>query len=117
MRYKKTEICQSCAKMKNVCQTCVLDLQYGMYSMTELRRHSTLTIDYLPTSFSGLPTQVRDAALNINSNAPQSDINRQYFAQNMDQQVSEKEHKYTGKLWHTVLTETLSLDREWSKFD
>ncbi|GAB5586645.1 Pre-mRNA-splicing factor slt11 [Umbelopsis nana] len=63
MRYKKTEICQSCAKMKNVCQTCVLDLQYG------------------------LPTQVRDAALNITSNAPQSDINRQYFAQNMDQQI------------------------------
>ncbi|KAJ2955762.1 hypothetical protein NQZ79_g8285 [Umbelopsis isabellina] len=34
-----------------------------------------------------LPTQVRDAALNITSNAPQSDINRQYFAQNMDQQI------------------------------
>ncbi|CAO3664601.1 unnamed protein product [Umbelopsis vinacea] len=63
MRYKKTEVCQSCAKMKNVCQTCVLDLQYG------------------------LPTQVRDAALNITSNAPQSDINRQYFAQNMDEQI------------------------------
>jgi hypothetical protein len=41
------------------------------------------------TTMIGLPTQVRDAALNITANAPQSDINRQYFAQNTDQQVSE----------------------------
>ena len=29
MRYKKTEICQTCSKLKNVCQTCLLDLEYG----------------------------------------------------------------------------------------
>ena len=29
-RYKKTELCRTCAKLKNVCQTCVLDLQYGL---------------------------------------------------------------------------------------
>ncbi|KAK2961476.1 putative Pre-mRNA-splicing factor RBM22 [Blattamonas nauphoetae] len=29
-RYKKTEICQQCAKEKNVCQTCLLDLQHGL---------------------------------------------------------------------------------------
>ena len=29
MRYKKTEVCQTCAKLKNVCQTCLLDLEYG----------------------------------------------------------------------------------------
>lgn len=28
-RFKKTEICQTCCKIKNVCQTCLLDLQYG----------------------------------------------------------------------------------------
>ena len=63
MRYKHTVICQTCAKIKNVCQTCLLDLEYG------------------------LPTQVRDAALGIKSAAPSSDINREYFAQNMDGKV------------------------------
>ena len=41
MRFKKTEVCQTCSKIKNVCQTCLLDLEYG------------------------LPIQVRDAALEI----------------------------------------------------
>ena len=30
MRFKKTEVCQTCAKLKNVCQTCMLDLEYGL---------------------------------------------------------------------------------------
>ncbi|KAF4576753.1 Pre-mRNA-splicing factor slt11 [Pleurotus pulmonarius] len=60
MRYKTTVICQTCAKVKNVCQTCLLDLEYG------------------------LPTQVRDTALAVQSEAPTSDINREYYAQNME---------------------------------
>jgi hypothetical protein len=63
MRFKTTVICQTCAKVKNVCQTCLLDLEYG------------------------LPTQVRDTALAIESDAPTSDINREYYAQNMEQKV------------------------------
>ncbi|KAG6498170.1 zinc finger CCCH domain-containing protein 40-like isoform X2 [Zingiber officinale] len=61
-RYKKTEICQTCCKLKNVCQVCILDLEYG------------------------LPVQARDTALAINSNdaIPKSDVNREYFAEEHD---------------------------------
>ncbi|KAM0748645.1 hypothetical protein T439DRAFT_327905 [Meredithblackwellia eburnea MCA 4105] len=65
MRYKKTEICLTCAKGKNVCQTCLLDLQFG------------------------LPTQVRDTALGQRSAAPTSAINREYYAQNMEGKIEE----------------------------
>ncbi|KAF9075173.1 pre-mRNA-splicing factor SLT11 [Rhodocollybia butyracea] len=60
MRFKTTVICQTCAKIKNICQTCLLDLEYG------------------------LPTQVRDTALGFVNEAPTSDINREYYAQNME---------------------------------
>jgi pre-mRNA-splicing factor RBM22/SLT11 len=64
MRYKKTEICQTCSKLKNVCQTCLLDLQFG------------------------LPVQVRDSAIGVSgSKAPGSEINREYYAQNMEGKV------------------------------
>ncbi|KAJ4754694.1 Pre-mRNA-splicing factor RBM22 [Rhynchospora pubera] len=64
-RYKKTEICQTCCKLKNVCQVCLLDLEYG------------------------LPVQVRDTALSINSNdaIPRSDVNREYFAEEHDRKA------------------------------
>ncbi len=31
-RQKKTELCQMCARVKNVCQTCIFDLQYGAWA-------------------------------------------------------------------------------------
>ncbi|KAJ1732776.1 Pre-mRNA-splicing factor slt11 [Coemansia biformis] len=55
MRYKKTEICPTCAKLKNVCQTCVLDLEFG------------------------LPVQARDSALGIEGSVPQQDGNRRDY--------------------------------------
>lgn len=60
MRYKKTEICQTCARAKNICQTCLLDLQYG------------------------LPVQVRDQVLGIKMDVPKSEINREFFSQTLD---------------------------------
>ncbi|KAH7102385.1 pre-mRNA-splicing factor SLT11 [Auriculariales sp. MPI-PUGE-AT-0066] len=59
-RFKSTVVCQTCAKVKNICQTCLLDLEYG------------------------LPTQVRDTALGLKNSAPTSAVNREYFAQNHD---------------------------------
>ena len=63
MRYKKTEICQTCSKLKNVCQTCLLDLEYG------------------------LPVQVRDEALKIKDNLPRSAVNKEYFNHQVEAQV------------------------------
>jgi pre-mRNA-splicing factor RBM22/SLT11 len=64
MRYKKTEVCQTCSKLKNVCQTCLLDLEYG------------------------LPVQIRDTALGLDEGVPVSDVNREYYAQNMENQIA-----------------------------
>ncbi|KAJ1848136.1 Pre-mRNA-splicing factor slt11 [Coemansia sp. RSA 2611] len=52
MRYKKTELCAACARLKNVCQTCVLDLAHG------------------------LPVQVRDAVLGQQQAVPTQPSNR-----------------------------------------
>lgn len=71
-RYKKTEICQSCARMKNVCQTCVLDLQFN------------------------LPVQVRDTFLaraaggDERVHVPESDANREWFAQQHNRMLEQE---------------------------
>lgn len=64
MRFKKTEVCQTCSKLKNVCQTCLLDLEYG------------------------LPIQVRDTALKMKDDLPKSDVNKEYYIQNMEKELA-----------------------------
>jgi len=60
-RYKSTVVCQSCSRMKNVCQTCLFDLEYG------------------------LPVQVRDKYLEEMGQAkmemPTSRVNRDFAIQ------------------------------------
>jgi pre-mRNA-splicing factor RBM22/SLT11 len=51
-------------QIKNICQTCLLDLEYN------------------------LPVQARDTALAIKSEAPTSEINREWYAQNAEGKVS-----------------------------
>ncbi|XP_067139758.1 pre-mRNA-splicing factor RBM22 [Centruroides vittatus] len=63
MRFKKTEVCQTCGKMKNVCQTCLLDLEFG------------------------LPVQVRDYASNLKDEIPKSEVNKEYYSQNIEREV------------------------------
>jgi pre-mRNA-splicing factor RBM22/SLT11 len=64
-RYKKTELCLTCAKLKNVCQTCVLDLQFG------------------------LPVQVRDTALEETERTgmPGEDTNREWAIEQAERKV------------------------------
>lgn len=67
-RPKKTEICQVCARAKNVCQTCLLDLEFG------------------------LPVQVRDASLAAGDRqravVPKSDGTREYAAAQSERAIA-----------------------------
>lgn len=64
-RKKRTNICLTCARLKNCCQCCMLDLSFG------------------------LPIVVRDAALKMVAPGPQSEINREFFAQNHEKAIEE----------------------------
>eukprot|EP00298_Acanthocystis_sp_HF-20_P015051 c21007_g1_i2.p2 GENE.c21007_g1_i2~~c21007_g1_i2.p2 ORF type:complete len:444 (-),score=214.67 c21007_g1_i2:17-1348(-) len=74
-RYKKTEICQTCAKLKNVCQTCLFDLEYG------------------------LPVQIRDQELqnSVKIDIPVSDSNKEWFAEHAELKTSLNDLPY-GKV-------------------
>lgn len=64
-RKKRTNICLTCARLKNACQCCIMDLQFG------------------------LPIVIRDKALELVAPGPQSEINREYFAQNNERAIEE----------------------------
>ncbi|KAL8428084.1 hypothetical protein Efla_000183 [Eimeria flavescens] len=59
-RYKGTVVCQQCARLKNVCQTCLFDLEYG------------------------LPVQVRDKIMGESRvSLPEHPVNREYLNSRM----------------------------------
>ncbi|RVX75464.1 Pre-mRNA-splicing factor slt11 [Exophiala mesophila] len=64
-RTKRTNICLTCARLKNCCQSCMLDLSFG------------------------LPITVRDAALKMVAPGPQSTINREYYAQEHEKELED----------------------------
>lgn len=64
-RSKRTNICLTCARLKNCCQCCMLDLSFG------------------------LPIVVRDAALKMVAPGPQSAVNREYYAQEHEKEIED----------------------------
>lgn len=67
-RYKRTVVCREVALAKNVCQVCLLDLDYG------------------------IPVQARDAALGVEKQAlPKSDVNREFATENIAKQIESGE--------------------------
>eukprot|EP01006_Ploeotia_vitrea_P052836 TRINITY_DN6772_c0_g1_i1.p2 TRINITY_DN6772_c0_g1~~TRINITY_DN6772_c0_g1_i1.p2 ORF type:complete len:291 (+),score=33.19 TRINITY_DN6772_c0_g1_i1:49-921(+) len=68
-RYKKTEVCQTCARLKNVCQTCLLDLEFG------------------------LPVQVRDSFIKESEQLtiPKSEVNREWFTMQQEKRFANGE--------------------------
>jgi pre-mRNA-splicing factor RBM22/SLT11 len=64
-RYKMTVLCQTCARLKNVCQCCIYDLEHG------------------------LPTQVRDAFVKPADELviPKSHVNREFFAMQHEKEL------------------------------
>ncbi|KAF2086692.1 hypothetical protein K490DRAFT_43761 [Saccharata proteae CBS 121410] len=64
-RQKRTNMCLTCARLKNCCQCCMLDLSFG------------------------LPIVVRDAALKMVAPGPQSQVNREYYAQEHEKEIEE----------------------------
>ncbi|CAD7965209.1 unnamed protein product [Amoebophrya sp. A120] len=79
-RYKATVVCQTCSRLKNCCQTCLFDLEYG------------------------LPVQVRDKYLAEQDkiDMPDSVVNREYYIQQQQAKIESGELPY-GKEKNAML--------------
>ena len=75
MRFETTATYQTCTRINNVCQTCLLDLEYE------------------------LPTQVRDTALVLQNETPTNDVNRDRYAQNMEGNLLHSSWRLIDRGW------------------
>ena len=101
MRFKKTEVCQTCAKMKNICQTCLLDLEYGTVYCYQYTNQNRQMFTFLFCTL-GLPVQVRDHALGLKDEMPKSDVNKEYYTQNAEREVGFLAHGSIRELYQYV---------------
>lgn len=51
----------------------------------------------------GLPIQVRDTGLSVKDDMPRSDVNKEYYTQNMEREVSS--HCWLEEVEQCILTE------------
>lgn len=81
-RYKNTEVCQTCAKIKNVCQTCLLDLTYH------------------------LPVEVRDKFLGDQKVlVPTQEANRNFWSEQANRNIDHLALPYEEQKGNKVLEE------------
>lgn len=78
-RFKRTEICQTCAKVKHVCQGCILDLKFG------------------------LPMELRDKYLKESIHIPKDPINRDYWAYKVSRNIDKMNLPYDNVENYTIL--------------
>ena len=77
-KFKKTEICSLCSKIKNVCQFCLLDLQFG------------------------LPIEIRDKYLKNKIELPKEKQNINFFINNFNQTLPYEEKGAYKKIFDKI---------------
>lgn len=78
-QFKQTEICQTCAKVKNVCSSCLFDLKYG------------------------LPMEIRDRFLKNAIEIPKEAINRDFWAFLNNKNIDTLQLPYDKEDAHPIL--------------
>jgi len=66
-RFKSTVVCQSCARMKNVCQCCLYDLQFGLPVQVRDKYLGDSEQMPMPTSREGIAYQIQQQAALLDS--------------------------------------------------
>ncbi|KAK9446448.1 uncharacterized protein V1518DRAFT_185127 [Limtongia smithiae] len=81
-RMKKTIICLTCARQKNCCQSCMLDLSFGVPLAI---RDAALRM----VQDAGLASQVLPGSMALTTNEPVNVISKQFVAQNIEARIRE----------------------------